>query len=50
MTSWLQSEPPPDMRAMTLSQLLQIWKSARNSILGLLAADEVCRRLTDGKA
>ena len=46
MTSpWLDSAPPPDVRRLTDRELVAIWKNNRNSVLGLMAADEGRRRL-----
>lgn len=46
MTSpWLDSAPPPDVRRLTDRELVATWKNNRNSVLGLMAADEGMRRL-----
>lgn len=46
MTSpWLDATPPPDVRRLTDRELVATWKNNRNSVLGLMAADEGMRRL-----
>lgn len=45
MSTWLDPTPPPDVRTLTDAELLALWKSARNGILGLIAAEEGMRRL-----
>ena len=45
MTSpWLDATPPPDVRRLTDRELVATWKNNRNSVLGLMAADEGMRR------
>lgn len=52
MTSpWLDNKPAPDVRVLTLDELLEVWRKHRsgvkgaNTVLGACAADEVCRRV-----
>lgn len=45
MTAWLDPTPPPDVRALTDAELLAQWRAHRNSLLGLIAAEEGMRRL-----
>jgi hypothetical protein len=55
-SSWLDSAYPPDVRVLTLTELLAVWRAnisgrmGANVALGSVAAHEVCRRLSDGKA
>lgn len=46
---WLRDEPPIVYTNLTLTELLTLWKGHRNDVVGQMAADEVCRRLCDGK-
>ena len=48
MNAWLSNEPTPDVRSLTLTELLDLWAKNRNSMIGRIAADEVCRRLVAG--
>lgn len=50
MSQWLKSDPPPDVRELPIDELLALVRSDRNGLLGVLAAFEVCRRLTEGRA
>lgn len=45
MTAWLDPKAPPDVRLLTDAELLRVWRDNRNGLLGLVAADEVMRRL-----
>ena len=45
MNSWLRGEPAPDVATLTFTELLEVWRASRNSLLGLVAAEEVCRRM-----
>lgn len=46
MTSpWLDGKPTPDVRLLTDRQLVETWRQNRNSVLGLMAADEGMRRM-----
>ena len=45
MTAWTTDERPPDVRRLTDRQLVETWRQKRNSVLGLMAADEGMRRL-----
>lgn len=49
MTSWLDPTPAPDVRGLTLVELLALWTKSRNSLLGVICAEEVCRRLAREK-
>ena len=42
---WLDSTPAPDVRALTRDELIDVWKSNRNNLLGAIAADEMMKRL-----
>lgn len=46
---WTNDEKPIDYQTLTLTELLYLWKSHRNDPIGAMCAEEVCRRLTDGK-
>ena len=48
MTSWALRElkPPLDYRGMSLTALLETWSARRNSLEGLMCAEEVCRRMS----
>jgi hypothetical protein len=46
MPTWLEKEPVHDYRTMSQSELLALWTQHRNDPVGLMAADEVCYRLT----
>lgn len=49
VSPWLRDEPPVVYTALTIMELLDLWKAHRNDMTGHQCADEVCRRLTDGK-
>jgi hypothetical protein len=36
-------------QSMTWEQLLEVWKGHRNDMVGYMAAEEIMRRLSDGR-
>lgn len=45
MTAWLDGKPTPDVRLLTIEELLALWHANRQGPLGYMAADEGMRRL-----
>lgn len=45
MSAWLDNKPAPDVRTLSDAELLEQWRQNRNSLLGLIAAEEGMRRL-----
>lgn len=45
MTAWLDPKAPPDVRRLTDAELVACWRANRNSVLGLMAAEEGMRRM-----
>jgi|PlaIllAssembly_1097288.scaffolds.fasta_scaffold415384_1 hypothetical protein len=42
---WLDNNPPPDVRVLDADSLRETWRNSRNSLLGVMAAHEMMRRL-----
>jgi hypothetical protein len=42
---WLDDKPAPDVTRLTQDELLDLWVSNRNSLIGFMAADEAMKRL-----
>lgn len=40
MSAWLDNKPAPDVRTLSDAELLEQWRQNRNSLLGLIAAEE----------
>jgi hypothetical protein len=45
VSPWLQDTPAIVYRTLSVEELLQLWRGSRNSMTGLMAADEIMRRL-----
>lgn len=45
VSSWLESEPAPNVTQLTQDELLDLWMSNRNTMIGRVAAEELARRL-----
>jgi hypothetical protein len=41
---WLDGKPAPDVTRLADKELLDVWVSNRNNLLGHVAADEFCKR------
>jgi hypothetical protein len=47
---WLSDKPTPNVTRLERGELLDLWASNRNSLIGAMAADEMMKRLyTDRK-
>ena len=44
VSSWLDDKPTPDAKGMTELELLTHWYENRNSLIGVVMAEEVARR------
>lgn len=42
---WVNGPVIPDYQTLNIEQLLALWHEHRNSNVGIMAADEVCRRV-----
>lgn len=42
---WLSDEPTPDVPSASDAELLDIWRTNRNSLLSTVAASEMMKRL-----
>ena len=45
VSSWLDDKPVIDVSTATMDELLDAWAANRNSTLGVMASEEVTRRL-----
>lgn len=45
---WVNGPAVPDYATLPLADLLRVWHENRNSPVGIMAADEVCRRVARG--
>jgi len=41
---WLDPKPAPDVRALTRDELQALWAANRNTLIGIMAAEEAMRR------
>lgn len=42
---WMNGPTIPDYALLSVDDLLALWHEHRNSTVGIMAADEVCRRV-----
>lgn len=45
--AWVNGPKVPDYALLTTRELLALWHEQRNTPIGVMAADEVCRRVED---
>lgn len=45
--AWVNGPPVPDYSRLTMMELLALWHEQRNTPVGIMAADEVCRRVEE---
>ena len=41
---WTDDKPTPDVRVLSMLELVKLWRENRNSLLGVMAAEEIARR------
>jgi len=41
---WLDPKPAPDVRTLTRDELQALWAANRNTLIGIMAAEEAMRR------
>jgi hypothetical protein len=44
VSPWLDNTPTPDMPTLTDAELVAVWTTNRNNMLGAMAADEGMKR------
>lgn len=46
---WLNDKPTPNPADLNAEELVETWSEFRNSLVAVMAADEIMRRLSDGR-